>query len=141
MDLKFDLDVTKLAGLRARARAAERELREDLRGASMEAAADGINAFRASHPYTDRSYHLTDDAKARVARGAHIDSEWSDEGIAEMVWPAKYASFVDGRGYDPSSEPSGAYAFTPLAREVAKASLHAKTMVAIERFRANVVGA
>ncbi len=80
------------------------EMKDGLTKVSVEAAAEGVKAAQANHPYTDRTRDLTDDA--------HAERTGDD---VEMVWPAEYAGFVD-RG----TTRSRPYPFTPQAEEMAE---------------------
>lgn len=79
--------------------------------ASKNAAEAGVDEIKQSHPYTDRTGDLTDDA--HVVPG-------TDDGkrIAEMEWPEDYASYVDRKEQ---------FNFTERAERVATGALERGT--------------
>ncbi len=96
------------------------EARIELRGASLEASAAGIEEARANHPYTDRTGHLSGIGDGGGDTNSH--AEQTPDGEAEMVWPVPYAGFVDN-----GTIRSRPYPFTPQARQRAEAELQRKT--------------
>jgi hypothetical protein len=76
------------------------KLEEDLHAGALEAAKQGVKAEQTTHPYTDRTWNLTNTAHA----------EADPEG-AVMMWPADYAGILNRRSK---------YKFTPIARRTAK---------------------
>lgn len=84
------------------------DLQHDLDEASTEAAQAGVDAVKASHPYTDRTGDLT--GTARQEKNYVL-------GGADMVWPEDYADFVDRKK---------TFNFTANASRVAEAELRAK---------------
>jgi hypothetical protein len=92
-------------------------LEGELQVASWQAASDGVSAERRDHPYTDRTYDLTNTATP----------ESDENGEADMVWPQEYASFVDE-----GTSRSAAYPFTPLAKDAAAKSIEAGARAAVD---------
>lgn len=94
-----------------------------LRGASLEAAAAGILAARQDHPYTDRTFHLSGEGDGGDDENSHAEQSTrggsrngpQDEDEAKMVWPVRYAGFVDK-----GTSRSRAYPFTPIAEQIAE---------------------
>lgn len=98
------------------------ELESDLRDASREAATAGVQEAQNNHPYTDRTYQLTE--TAHVEPYKDVDGA----GVADMVWSKDYASFVDK-----GTSRSGPYPFTPQASERAESSLERGAEVAVAK--------
>ena len=122
LNVTIEIDVS---GLEKSVEKGKRELRDDLRKVQRAAAEAGVEEEQEHHPYTDRTWQLTE--------RAHVEE--NAEGEAEMVWPKDYASFVDGRGYDPTAQASGRYAFTPIAEQRARAAAERGAEKAVERLR------
>lgn len=106
----------------------------DLREAALDAAAAGVLAAQADHPYKDwripgRSYRwrgalgLTDTSHAEQPRIGSLRVGFE----AEMVWPADYAGFVN----DGTSR-SRPYPFVPTAERAADAKLASSTQRAVD---------
>ena len=98
----------------------------DLIEVSLEAAAAGIEAARADHPYTDRTGHLSGIGDGGSDVNSHAIQ--TPEGEADMVWPVEYAGYVDK-----GTKRSAPYPFTPQARERAEAELQRKTQHVAEQ--------
>lgn len=104
--------------LKAEHSAACDELDQDLNDAAVTAAGDGVKAAQDQHPYTDRTYQLTERA------GVELESF----GEASMVWPKEYASFVDE-----GTSRNAAYPFTPIAKARAESSLDNGAELAVKK--------
>lgn len=126
MDLHLDVTGLDLEAVGARE---VEQLRVDVRDAVQEAAAEGVNEARTNHPYTDRTYHLSGDARATPVAGSR------NEPYAEMYWPAKYASYVN-EGTDDKNGimRNKPYPFTPQAKQRAQAALERRLEQATEAF-------
>ncbi len=112
MTVTFTCEIEGIDELVREHHAACDDLDRDLRDASLAAAAAGVKQAQEQHPYTDRTYQLTETAHAEPSK------DTSGEDSAEMVWSKEYASYVDkGTGR------SAPYPFTPQARERAASSL------------------
>lgn len=93
-------------------------LEKDLKGAAVLAAHEGVDAAKRTHPYTDRTYQLTDTARVEPRQDG-----------AAMVWPKKYASFVDK-----GTSRAKAYPFGIVAVVAAGAALKDLAEDALKRF-------
>ena len=120
-----------LDALKAAFRRADDELRLELREVSLNAAAEGIRAARSEHPYTDRTYHLSGEGDGGSDENSH--AEQRRDGIAEMVWPVEYASFVDE-----GTNRSRPYPFTPQAHARAEQILQEGTERAVAEVLARI---
>lgn len=97
--------------------------------APLAAAQHGVRAAQEDHPYTDRTYQLTETARALPHR---FEGEGDVEGAA-MMWSKPYANFVDK-----GTSRSKPYPFTPRAIEVAEESLNAQAEAFVDAFVTNV---
>lgn len=84
---RFYLD--GIEGLERDFRRIEVELSDAARRGALAGAQAGIAQAKASHPYTDRTGKLTSTSYAR------LDISTPGGAMARMVWPVKYASFVE----------------------------------------------
>jgi hypothetical protein len=108
-----------------------KQLEWDLDKTALVAARAGVEAVREDHPYTDRTYQLTETARALP----HTYAGDEEPGGAMMIWPKGYAGFVD----DGTSR-SRAFPFSPKAAEVAEATLEHWSIVLIDAMVARVSG-
>jgi hypothetical protein len=120
-DLEFTIEIEGLEDLERDWELAHRDLLTNVARAVTEAASDGIKAAQDSHPYTDRTYQLTE--TARATRAETVGNEIQ----AEMVWNKDYASFV-------TEVSDGAFDFTPEAIETAEAVLDGRVDQSIDGF-------
>lgn len=96
---------------------------EQLAKAALYSAQAGIESVREKHPYTDRTYQLTERAEALPERDG-------DEVVgAVMSWEKHYASYVNRRTR---------FNFTRQAERVAKDQLKGGVQVAVSVFCRNV---
>jgi len=117
----FDVTIEGLDELIAAAHAADSKLRDDVAMATQAAASDGVKAEQGSHPYTDRTYQLTETARATKPESV------SDGVQSEMVWRKFYASFV-------TTVSGGRFDYRPVAERAARASLKKYVTEAAQRF-------
>jgi hypothetical protein len=118
--MSIDVEFEGIDELRAACDTAHERLVTGLRSASLAAAAAGIEEARSNHPYTDRTYSLSGDAHAE-----QVEEEGALE--AEMVWPVRYAGFVDE-----GTARNKPYPFTPQACRVAETTLEQETNSAVD---------
>ena len=117
----FSVTIEGLDALVATAHAADSKLRDDMAMATHGAAKDGVKAEQADHPYTDRTYQLTETARATAPEsvGGGVESE--------MVWKKFYASFV-------TRVSGGRFDYRPVAERAARTSLQRLATEAAQRF-------
>lgn len=120
MDLTFALEIDEFE---SRAKAASKQLAEDLHQGGMKAAQAGVDAEKAYHPYQD---HTPGDG---LTDSAHVEEDHVDGG-GVMLWPVPYADYVDQ-----GTSRSRPYPFTPLAMQVAERDLEHETKLAEARFK------
>ena len=125
---RFTATLEGLAAFREKCASAASALRDDLADASFDAAAAGVEAATDMHTYEDHTYQLTERGIPR----REYDNATSDL-IAEMIWEAEYASFVDE-----GTVRSKAYPFTPAALAAAEPELDRLAGEAAERFRTRI---
>jgi hypothetical protein len=106
---------------------AAHELGADLLAGAHDAAEYGVKSMQDSHPYTDRTRHLTDDMFVGDATGPDGDAE------AEIVVPAEYGAYVN---YGTSR--SRPYPFVPLGEHTAEEALVANTDKAVAKYAAKI---
>jgi hypothetical protein len=112
----INADVEGISELRSKLETANVRITTGLRGACLEAAAAGVEEARGNHPYQDQTYSLTGDAHAE-----QVEDE------AEMVWPVRYASYVDE-----GTRKNRPYPFTPQAEAKASEVLEREANAVIE---------
>jgi hypothetical protein len=119
----FTAIIEGLDELETDAKTAASELQADLLEGSFDAAKYGVTSMQDNHPYTDRTWHLTNDM--------HVDGALNDTGDteAEIVIPAGYAGFVDE-----GTSRSRPYPFTPLGEAMAEEALAANTDMAVDTY-------
>lgn len=110
------------------------ELERDSRGAASQGAHAGVEKMQADHPYTDRTYNLTQ-SMAAVDFVPDVETDDGIEHGAEIVVGAEYASFVD-RG----TSRSRPYPFTPKAERAAEREAMRAERDALRNFRRAVKG-
>ena len=118
----FDAEIEGLAELEVEWQAGCAQLDRDLETASFQAAKDGVESMKDSHPYTDRTGNLTGSMNANaLAVGA------------EMRVEMPYAGFVDK-----GTSRNRPYPFTPLAERTAENSLNVRAAFAAEDLAAKM---
>ncbi len=130
--MKTGWAVEGIEAFKARASAAIDQLRLDLREGVLDAARQGIEEARRNHPYKDRTGVLSGYRAAKGGRATsavQVNNSSEDNFMADMVWPAFYAGYVDK-----GTSTNRPYPFTPQAVAVATKALDENVQRATDKY-------